>query len=259
MEKTALITGASSGIGKELAKIHAEKGGSLIIVARRLDKLTELKNELEQKHKVQVTVIAKDLSVNDAAKELYEEVKHSDLQVDYLINNAGFGLLGKFHELSWERQMQMINLNMVTLSELMYLFLSDMVSRNSGKILNTSSTASLIPGPLQALYYATKSYVAFLGNAIAEELHDTEVTVTTLMPGATESEFAQTSGMDETSLFNKTATARSVAEDGYNGMIKGKLDVFSGLTPSVKILKVMIPFVPKKMMLKQIRKMQEVK
>lgn len=259
MEKTALITGASSGIGKELAKIHAEKGGSLIIVARRLDKLTELKNELEKKHKVQVTVIAKDLSVNGAAKELYEEVKHSDLQVDYLINNAGFGLLGKFHELLWERQMQMINLNMVTLSELMYLFLSDMVSRNSGKILNTSSTASLIPGPLQALYYATKSYVAFLGNAIAEELHDTEVTVTTLMPGATESEFAQTSGMDETSLFNKTATARSVAEDGYNGMIKGKLDVFSGLTPSVKVMKVMIPFVPKKMMLKQIRKMQEVK
>jgi short-subunit dehydrogenase len=259
MEKTALITGASSGIGKELAKIHAEKGGSLIIVARRLDKLTELKNELEQKHKVHVTVIAKDLSINGAAKELYEEVKHSDLQVDYLINNAGFGLLGKFHELSWERQMQMINLNMVALSELMYLFLPDMVSRNSGKILNTSSTASLIPGPLQALYYATKSYVAFLGNAIAEELHDTEVTVTTLMPGATESEFAQTSGMDKTSLFKKTATARSVAEDGYNGMIKGKLDVFSGLTPSVKILKVMIPFMPKKMMLKKIRKMQEVK
>jgi len=258
MNKTALITGASSGIGKEFARIHAEKGGSLIIVARRLDKLTELKNELEQKHKVHVTAIAKDLSVNGAAKELYEEVKHTGVQVDYLINNAGFGLLGKFHELSWERQMQMINLNMIALSELMYLFLPDMVSRNSGKILNTSSTASLMPGPLQALYYATKSYVTFLGNAIAEELHDTEVTVTTLMPGATESEFAQTSGMDKTSLFKKTATARSVAEDGYNGMIKGKLDVFSGLTPSVKILKAMIPFMPKKMMLKQIRQMQQV-
>lgn len=258
MKKTALITGASSGIGKEFAKIHAERGGSLIIVARRLDKLTELKNELEQKHKVYVTAIAKDLSVNGAAKELYEEVKHTGVQVDYLINNAGFGLLGKFHELSWERQMQMINLNMVALSELMYLFIPDMVSRNSGKLLNTSSTASLIPGPLQALYYATKSYVTFLGNAIAEELHDTEVTVTTLMPGATESEFAQTSGMDKTSLFKKTATARSVAEDGYNGMIKGKLDVFSGLTPSVKFLKVMKPFLPKKMMLKQIRQMQQV-
>lgn len=258
MNKTALITGASSGIGKEFARIHAEKGGSLIIVARRLDKLTELKNELEQKYKVHVTAIAKDLSVNGAAKELFEEVKHTGVQVDYLINNAGFGLLGKFYEISWERQMQMINLNMVALSELMYLFLPDMVSRNSGKILNTSSTASLMPGPLQALYYATKSYVTFLGNAIAEELHDTEVTVTTLMPGATESEFAQTSGMDKTSLFKKTATARSVAEDGYNGMIKGKLNVFSGLTPSVKILKAMIPFMPKKMMLKQIRQMQQV-
>ncbi|GAB5563376.1 MAG: SDR family oxidoreductase [Winogradskyella sp.] len=258
MKNVALITGASSGIGKELAYIHAEKGGDLIIVARRQDKLNALKSELEQKHNIKVMTIVKDLSVPNASKELFEEVKSASIQVDYLINNAGFGLRGKFHELSWERQMQMINLNMVALTELTYLFLPEMVKRNSGKILNTSSTASFLPGPLQAVYYASKAYVTFLGNAIAEELHDTNITVTTLMPGATETEFASTSGMDKTELFKKTVSARSVAEDGYNGMLKGKLDVVSGLTMSQSMMLKMIPFTPKKMVLQQVRKGQEV-
>lgn len=258
MNKTALITGASSGIGEAFAHIHAEKGGNLIIVARRQGKLSKLKKELEQKHNIRVTTIIKDLSVSGVAKELYDEVKNTGIQVDYLINNAGFGLRGKFHELSWERQMQMINLNMVTLTELMYLFLPEMIARKSGKILNTSSTAAYMPGPFQAMYYATKSYVTFLGNAVAEELHDTKVTVTTLMPGATESEFAKTSGMDKTDLFKKTATARSVANDGYNGMLKGKLDVVSGLTTSQKMMMAMVPIMPKKALLKQVRQMQDV-
>ena len=255
---TALITGASSGIGKELATIHAEKGGDLIIVARRQEKLDELKLELEAKYNVNVITIVKDLSISGAAKELYVEVKDIGLQVDYLINNAGFGLRGKFHELNWKRQQQMINLNMTALTELMYLFLPEMVKRNSGKILNTSSTASFMPGPLQAVYFASKAYVTFLSNAVAEELHDTNVTITNLMPGATETEFATTSGMDKTDLFDKTVTARSVAEDGYEGMLKGKLDVVSGLTFSQNVMMKMIPFTPKKMVLKQIREMQEV-
>ncbi|WP_353779729.1 SDR family NAD(P)-dependent oxidoreductase [Winogradskyella sp. 3972H.M.0a.05] len=258
MSTTALITGASSGIGKELARIHAESGGNVIIVARRQEKLNDLKAELEQKHNVKVMTIVKDLSKPEAARELFTEVKQTGIQVDYLINNAGFGLRGKFHELSWERQQQMINLNMAALTELMYLFLPEMIKRNSGKILNTSSTASFMPGPLQAIYFASKAYVTYLGNAIAEELHDTNVTVTTLMPGATETEFAATSGMDETGLFEKTVTARSVAEDGYNGMIKGKLDVVSGLTFMQNIMMKSLPFTPKKMVLKQIRQMQEV-
>lgn len=257
MSKTALITGASSGIGMELAKIHAEKGGNLIIVARRQEKLIELKNELERQHKVKVTTITKDLSSVGSAKELYEEVKNTNIQVDYLINNAGFGLRGKFHELDWQRQQQMINLNMVALTELMYLFLPEMVTRNSGKILNTSSTASYMPGPLQAVYFASKSYVTFLGNAVSEELHDTNVTVTTLMPGATETEFAKTADMDKTDLFKKAVSARSVAADGYNAMLNGKLNIVSGLTASQKMMMSMIPFTPKKVMLKQIRKMQE--
>lgn len=258
MKNTALITGASSGIGKELARIHAEKGGDLIIVARRQDKLNALKTELENKYTIKVVTIVKDLSKPNAAKTLFDDIKAQNIQVDYLINNAGFGLRGRFHELPWERQQQMINLNMVALTELMYLFLPDMVARNSGKILNTSSTASFTPGPLQAVYFATKSYVTFLSNAIAEELADTNITVTCLMPGATETEFAKTSGMDKTGLFAKTATARSVAEDGYNAMISGKLDVVSGLTFSQKIMMKTVPFVPKRTMLKQIKQMQEV-
>lgn len=258
MNTTALITGASSGIGKELATIHAENGGDLIVVARRVDKLTALKQELEKKHGIQVTPIVKDLSTPGAAKALFEEVKASGIQVDYLINNAGFGLRGKFYELAWERQLQMIQLNMVALTELMHLFLPEMVARNNGKILNTSSTASYMPGPLQAIYFATKSYVNFLGNAVAEELHNTNITVTTLMPGATETEFAKTADMEQTDLFEKAVSARSVAEDGYAGMLDGKLNVVSGLTFSQNLMIGMLPFTPLKVQLKQVRKMQEV-
>lgn len=259
MKKTALITGASSGIGREFSRIHAEKGGDLIIVARRLKKLEELKEELEKKHKVKVVPITKDLGAPGAPKEIFNELKDKNIQVDYLINNAGFGLRGKFHELDWERQIGMINLNMIALTELMYLFLPEMVSRNEGKILNVSSTASLMPGPLQAIYYASKAYVTSISNAVAEELHDTNITVTALMPGATETEFASRSGLNGTDLFKKTASARSVAEDGYNGMMNGKLGVVSGVSLSQKVSLSLIPLMPKKMVLKQVRTMQELK
>ncbi|MCB2208249.1 MAG: SDR family oxidoreductase [Bacteroidetes bacterium] len=255
----ALITGASSGIGKELAHIHAENAGDLIIVARSKDKLEKLKRELVDKHHINVIVIAKDLSLPDAPKEIYNEVKKAGIEVDYLINNAGFGGIGKFHERNWEQDLAMINLNVVALTALTRFFLPDMVKRNSGKILNVSSTASLMPGPLQAVYYATKAYVTFFSNAIAEELHDTGVTVTALLPGATETEFGKVSGMDKTSMFKKAASARGVAEDGYNGMLKGKLDVISGLTLTQKMMIATVPLMPKKIILSQIRKMQEVK
>lgn len=259
MKNTALITGASSGIGKELAIIHAERGGNLVLVARSKDKLNELKVELEKKHEVLVSIIQKDLSVTGAAKELFNEVQSLGVQVDYLMNNAGFGLVGKFHELPWERQMQMINLNMIALTELTYLFLQEMVARNNGKILNTSSTAGLIPGPLQAVYFASKAYVSSFSNAIAEELFDKNITVTALLPGATETGFAKTSGVDKTAIYSNPASARSVAVDGYNAMIKGKLDVISVSSRSQKMQLSLVPFFPKKMILKQTRQMQEQK
>lgn len=260
MSKTALITGASSGIGKELAHIHAERGGDLIIIARSEDKLTALKEELESKYKVQVTVIAKDLTDASAPKQIYDEVKDAGLSVDYLINNAGFGGLGRFCERDLDQEMNMIKVNIMALTELTHYFLKDFVERNSGKILNVSSTASLMPGPLQAVYYASKAYVTYFSNAIAEELSDTNITVTTLMPGPTKTQFGKVSGMDKTEMFDrKLATARSVAEKGYNGMLKGKLDVITGLTFTQSILTKLIPFTPKKIVLKQVKSMQDVK
>jgi len=258
MKKVALITGASTGIGKELANIHAEKGGDLVIIARSKEKLDVLKAEVEQNHSVEVLVIAKDLSAPEAPKEIYNEIKKAGIEIEYLINNAGFGALGKFHELELDRQVNMINLNVTALTVLTRLFLPDFVKKNKGKILNVSSTASFMPGPLQAVYYATKAYVTFLSNALAEELYDTNITVTNLMPGATETEFGAVSGMDKTEVFKNTVSARGVADDGYRGLLDGKLDVISGLTTSQKIMMRMIPFTPKKMILKQIRQMQEV-
>lgn len=259
MNQTALITGASSGIGKEFAKIHASKGGDLVIVARSETKLLHLKKELEQQYPIKVEIIVKDLTFPNAPKEIYEMVKKLGIEIDYLINNAGFGGLGKFHERKWEEDLKMINLNVIALTALTRFFLPDFVKRNSGKILNVSSTASLMPGPLQAVYYATKAYVTSFSNAISEELSDTNITVTTLLPGATKTEFGKISGMDKTVLFDKTAPANSVALDGYNAMISGKLNKISGVPFMLRIMMALIPLSPKKMVLKQTRQMQEIK
>ncbi len=256
--KTALITGASSGIGKEFARIHAEQKNDLVIVARRLEKLQELKNELEQAHRIKVHVIAKDLTDTTAPKEIYDEVIASGINIEYLINNAGFGGHGKFHERSWEDDQAMIQLNIMALTELTRRFLPDMVKRNSGKVLNVSSTASLMPGPLQAVYFATKAYVTSFSNAVWQELKDTNVTVTALLPGATESEFASTSGMDKTDLFKHTFPARQVAQTGYDAMLDGKLNVKAGLSFGQKMMMATIPLSPTKLVMSQVEKMQEV-
>ncbi|GLB49444.1 short-chain dehydrogenase [Neptunitalea sp. Y10] len=258
MKKTALITGASSGIGKELAHIHAQKGGDLIVIARSENKLIALKKELESKYAIHVTVLTKDLTEPEAPQEIYEYVKTAGLQVDYLINNAGFGGLGKFHQRKLKDDLSMIAVNITALTSLTHYFLQDFVKRNEGKILNVSSSAALTPGPLQAVYYASKAYVTSFSNALAEELYATNITVTTLMPGATESKFGEVSGMDKTAVFVNLASAQKVAEDGYNGMMEGKLDVITGLSPIQKLLTKLIPLTPKKILLPQIRKMQEV-
>jgi short-subunit dehydrogenase len=259
MSKTALITGASSGIGKELAKIHAKNGGNLVIVARSLDKLNELKQDLESNYNIKVFVFEKDLTAQNAIQEVYDYVNKYNITIDYLINNAGFGGIGKFYERDWEKDLSMIQLNIIALTGLTRKFLPDFVKRNNGKILNVSSTASLMAGPMQAVYFATKAFVTSFSNAIAEELYDTNVTVTNLMPGATETDFGATSGMDKTDLFKTTANAASVAKAGYDAMIDGKLDVISGLTFAQKVMIKSIPILPKKMALKQVRQMQQPK
>ena len=259
MNKTALITGASTGIGRELAKIHASTGGDLVIVARSTDKLNQLKSELETQYHVKVHVISKDLTLLASCYEVYEEVKAAGIEIDFLINNAGFGGLGKFHERKLADDLAMINLNIVALTVLTHLFLSDFVKRGSGKVLNVSSTASLMAGPLQAVYFATKAFVTSFSNAIAEELSGTGVTVTALMPGATKTEFGKVSGLDNTPLFDNLYSAEGVAKEGYEGMLAGKLDVITGVSTMQKLMLKAIPFTPKRVVLKQTRKLQETK
>ncbi|MBI1261069.1 MAG: SDR family NAD(P)-dependent oxidoreductase [Rhizobiales bacterium] len=258
MENVALITGASSGIGQEMARLHASRGGDLVLVARRLDRLEALKNELETRYGAQTLVIAEDLNDEAAPQRIYDQVSAAGIELACLVNNAGFALRGKFHELDWARNREMIQVNMVALAALTRLFLPGFVARNVGHILNVASTAALVPGPLQAVYFASKAFVQYFSNAIAEELSDTAVTVTTLLPGATASEFAQTSGMDKTSLFNKTTSAADVAKIGYEAMLGGDLDVFAGVTRQRKIMMWVARFLPKTYVLKSVRNMQEV-
>ncbi|MEM6912335.1 MAG: SDR family oxidoreductase [Verrucomicrobiota bacterium] len=258
MAQTALITGASSGIGKELAQIHAERGGDLILVARREDKLLELQSQLESEHSTRVRLFPMDLTEPSAPGTLFQALQTESIGVDFLINNAGFGGLGLFHERPWAQDLAMIQLNIVALTELCRLFLPVFLERGEGRILNVSSTASLPPGgPLQAVYFATKHYVTALSYGLAGELSGSPVTVTNLQPGATATEFASAAHMEDSALFSQAASARSVAQDGYQGLLAGKLAVVTGLTTSQKFLMTAMPFLPKKFVLQQIKKMQE--
>ncbi len=159
MQNTALVTGASSGIGKELARLHAAAGGDLVISARREDALEELKSELESQYPVSVVCITADLTEHDAPQRIYDQIVGENIQINVLINNAGFGGHGLFHQREWAREESMIQLNAMALTELTHLFLKDMVARKNGKILNVASTAGFLPGPLQAVYYLSLIHI----------------------------------------------------------------------------------------------------
>lgn len=254
---TALITGASNGIGLELAKVHASKGGDLVLVARNKSKLDELKTEFEQQYKIKVYTIGKDLSANNAAQEVYDETQKQNIQIDYLINNAGFGDFGMFAETDWNKELQMINLNITTLTQFTKLYLQDMVKRRNGKIMNVASTAAFQSGPTMAVYYATKAYVLSFSEAIDNEVSDKGVTVTALCPGATESGFQAAAAMEESNLVKgkKLPTSKEVAEYGYAAMLKGKTVAIHGfmnwfLANSVR-------FMPRALVVKVTRKMQD--
>jgi short-subunit dehydrogenase len=254
---TALITGASNGIGLELAKVHASKGGDLVLVARNLAKLNELKAELEKQYKVKVYTIGKDLSAPNAALEVYNETKQQNIQIDYLINNAGFGDFGIFVDLDWNKQLQMINLNVTTLTHFTHLYLQDMVKRKSGKIMNVASTAAFQSGPTMAVYFATKAYVLSFSEAIDNEVSDKGITVTALCPGATESGFQAAAAMEESALVKgkKLPTSQEVAIYGYGAMLKGKTVAIHGLMNAVMANSVR--FAPRAIVVKLTRKMQD--
>ncbi len=240
--ETVLITGASSGIGLELARLFAADGASLILVARRMEPLNALAEELRSRYAVETKVIGKDLSVHGSARELHDEIVATGMQVDVLVNNAGFGKMERFDRISLETYTAMLELNVVTLTQLTRLFLPGMLERNRGKILNLGSTASFQPGPHAAVYYASKAYVRSLSEALAEELKGTGVTVTCLCPGPTHTEFGQTAGMEQTLLFKRAMHVEPVAKAGYRAMRKGTVTLVPGL--SNKMLALSSKFLP---------------
>lgn len=257
MSKTALITGASGGIGLELSKIHASKGGDLVLVARSLNKLLAIKEELEKKHAIRVKIISKDLSIKDAALEVYQEIKKEKIQIDYLINNAGFGDFGFFYETDWNKEEQMIQLNITCLTQFCKLYVKEMIAQGGGKIMNLASMAAFEPGPLMSVYYATKAYVLHFSEAIGNELLDKGVTVTALCPGPTESGFQEVSAQQESKVIKgrKLTSAKIVAAYGYKAMLTGKPVAVQGILN--RLLVSLIGFFPRRFVVKAIRKIQD--
>jgi short-subunit dehydrogenase len=232
---TALITGASNGIGLELGRVFAANKCNLVLVARSGDKLKSLAEELSTEFKITVKVIAADLAKIDQVQYVYDSCKADNMAIDYLVNNAGFGDFGFFHASDWKKQDQMIDLNIKSLTLMCRLFLNDMVARRSGKIMNVASTAAFQPGPTMSVYYATKAYVLHFSEAIANELKGTGVNVTALCPGATESGFQAVAAMEESKLVKgrKLPTSAEVAVYGYNAMMKNKTVAIHGFLNSM--------------------------
>lgn len=227
---TVLITGASSGIGRELAKVFALHKYNLILVSRSTEKLRELANELIDKYKIKVEIIGQDLSKVGAAKKLFDNVIDRNLQVDILVNNAGVGAVGLFHEMEMESDMEMLQLNIVTLTEITKLFSRKMIEREKGKILNVASTGAFAPGPYIAIYYATKAYVLSFSEALCKELKPYNVTVTALCPGATRTNFAKNAGRENSSM---AMEPDKVAKIAYEGLKNNKRVVIPGIANKI--------------------------
>lgn len=259
MSQLILITGASSGIGYELAKVCARNGHDLLLVARREERLKALKHELEADHSIQVWTYRADLTHGEVRQQLYDFTCDQGLELYGLVNNAGFGDLTPFVKAPWETLNDMLQLNIVALSHLSHLFLPGMIARGQGRLLNVASTAAFLAGPYMAVYYATKAYVLSLTGAIASELEETRVTATTLCPGPTQSEFQATSDMGEARFIkdniDKLPTSADVAEYGYRAMIKGERIAVHGFTNKVLVFSSRL--VPRKMLANTIKAMQK--
>jgi short-subunit dehydrogenase len=233
----ALITGATSGIGFELAKIFAQNGYNLVIVARDETVLEAKAAELKQ-HGIRVITVAKDLFDPEQAFALYAELQTQHIRIDVLVNNAGQGVYGEFEDTDIDRELDIINLNISSLVVLSKLFLKEMTARNAGKILNTASIASKTPGPWQAVYHGTKAFVLSFTEAIREELRDTNITVTALMPGVTDTDFFNKADMlDSKAVQDKDAMSdpADVARDGYEALMAGKDKVISGFKNKIQV------------------------
>ena len=227
---TVLITGASGGIGYELAKLFARDHYNLVLVARSGDKLAQVANEL-QAHGINVKTVALDLAQAPAPAFLFDQLQREGIAIDILINNAGFGAFGEFAQMPEEQILGQINLNITALTELTHRFLRPMLARRSGRIMNVASTAGFQPGPLMAVYYATKAYVISFSEAIANEVRNSGVTVTCFCPGATHTGFGKRAGNDQSRVFKQfgAMSADKVARDGYHAVMEGRTLAVSGL------------------------------
>jgi short-subunit dehydrogenase len=228
---TTVITGASSGIGYELAWVFACEGYDLVLVARSENRLNDLARDIQSKHQVCVKVLPQDLSQPSAPQVIFEQLQHEGLTVDVLVNNAGFGTYGPFWETELQTELDEMQLNMVALTHLTKLFLPGMRARGRGKIMNVASTGAFQPVPLMAVYGATKAYVLSFSEALAAELQGSGVTVTALCPGLTESRFHQNAEMDKSVrlLRGGWMTSEQVAAIGYRALMHGRMTVVTGL------------------------------
>ena len=229
-QTAVLITGASSGIGLELAKTFAKHGHSVLLLARNTRKLQQISRELRKDFNVMVDFVEADLSQPNASTQIAEEVNRRNLNIDILVNNAGFGLQGSYADLEWQRQLDMLQVNIVALSHLTRLFLPAMIERNSGGVMNVASTAAFLAGPNMALYYATKAFVLSLTEALHEEVAGTNVHITCLCPGPTHTGFFAAGNMDGGKLLKMGAqTAEDVAQFGYAAFQSNQAIAISGL------------------------------
>jgi short-subunit dehydrogenase len=237
--ETVLITGASSGIGLEMAKLFAAEDCRLILVARSRDALEKLAAELLQESKTEAVVLVADLSLPETPKRIFAELSAKKIAVDVLVNNAGFGALGAFAELSLPRQLEMLQVNIISLTELTGLFLPGMIQRKRGGILNVGSVAGFQPGPGMAVYYATKAFVLSFTEALAGELAGTGLTISVLCPGPTETNFSQVARAQKARLFKiPKMSAQAVARSGHRAFRKGKVIAVPGWSNQMMIFSV---------------------
>lgn len=256
--KTALITGASSGIGLELAHLFAADGYRLVLLARNRNILRQVADDLQSRYSVEVRIAPKDLSHPAAPDELYQELQEAGLVLDVLVNNAGFGVAGAFQSTDWNTEAEIMQVNMVAATHLTKLFLSQIRARG-GKILNVASTAAFQPGPFMSVYYASKAYLLSFSEALAEELDGSGVTVTCLCPGPVKTNFQRRAYLEGTAMGNSplTVDVRVVARLGYEGMRQGKRIVIPGWKNRVGVE--MLRISPRAMVTKVVRRLQEKK
>jgi uncharacterized protein len=255
-KKTALITGGSSGIGFELAKQFAKNGYNLIITGRKISRLIPVATELNERYKIEVVPIENDLTDPNSSLTLYKEIKLREVDIDVLVNNAGFATYGAFIETDIQKELDMIQVNISALTHLTKLFLPEMLARGSGKILNIASTAAFQPGPFFATYFASKAYVLSFSEALAEEVSGTGVTVTALCPGPTKSGFASRAGTEEKGFFKESGmlSANKVARIGYANLMRGKTIIITGFRNKVLIF--LLRLTPRKLVTRIITYLQ---